>query len=174
MTCVCIQQYFCISLLYFLSNLASVTSFHINHTICISSYQQKHICQIIFPSKLFVFLFFSFCRNLSVFKNIFKKAWFYPKILSYVEMYLFKIKENNEESLYISSWSNFLKTVWFVYKVMDRRTHFLHMTQNYCLKLLNQSCQGRGGVERLGAIKKRSKTQNKIKKINMEMSRKVM
>ena len=83
---------------------------------------KAYICQIIFPSKLFVF---SFCRNSSVFK----KHDFIPKFY-YVEMYLFKIKENSEESLYISSWGKFLKTVRYVYKAVDRRTHYLHMARN--------------------------------------------
>ena len=53
-----------------LSNLAFETSFHTWYTILYVFHDIKeYICQIIFLSKLFVFFFCSFHRNLSVFKK---------------------------------------------------------------------------------------------------------
>ena len=53
--------------------------------------------------------------------DVFKRYDFTPKFLA-IEMSLFRIKKNSEGLLHITSYSKFLKRVWSVYKVLEKRT----------------------------------------------------
>ena len=82
-----IAFFFLTALSCFQSNAASETRFHVIYTILYVFYDVKeYTCQNIYPNKLFVFPTFR-----SYFE-CFQKSGFYPKILSCVEMYLFKIR----------------------------------------------------------------------------------